>query len=497
MNATIHLDTNHNVGEIDRRIFGGFLEHLGRAIYQGVYDPGNPLSDANGFRLDVIGKLRELRMPIMRYPGGNFVSAYDWRDGIGPRDKRPSRPDFAWKSIEPNQFGTDEFMQWCKMLGTEPMMAVNLGTAGAREAGELLEYCNLTIDTKWAQLRKQHGHAEPYGVKVWCLGNEMDGQWQAGHCTAMEYARRARQASCLMKGLDKNIQTVICGSSGRFMKTYMQWDREVLEECWETADFISAHRYSDNHRNDSAWFLAEGVEIDQIIRDYSGLVDYARGKFRSNKQVYLSFDEWNVWYRQRGGDGGWKESPHLLEEVYNLEDALVCAQYLNAFIRRADFVKMACLAQIVNVIAPIMTNKNGLLIQSIFYPIEMISKNAAGISLHPRIECATYPAGERGDVPAIDASATFDSKTGDASFFIVNRDARQPATVTLKLADRKITRIISGEGVGGQDVRTANSWESPNEIKRFAVDAKLIDGGIEVLVQAPGFAAVKVATSPA
>ncbi|MDP6715385.1 MAG: alpha-L-arabinofuranosidase C-terminal domain-containing protein, partial [SAR202 cluster bacterium] len=383
MKASVRLDTDHNTGEIDPRIFGGFLEHLGRAVYEGVYDPGNPLSDDDGFRTDVIDALGKLRMPCVRYPGGNFVSNYDWRDGIGPRDQRPSRPDFAWKSVDPNTFGVDEFVAWCRTLNTEPMMAVNLGTLGPAEASALVEYCNLESGTSWSDMRRQNGHDAPHGIDMWCLGNEMDGPWQAGHVPAQEYAMRAQQAARLMKGIDPNIELVLCGSSGRGLDTYLEWDRIVLEYCWEDVDYISAHRYSRNTEDDSAWFLAEGVEIERILSDYDGLVKYVRGVKKSDKKVYVSFDEWNVWYKVMQRDGGWSVAPHMMEEVYNLEDALICAQYLNAFIRHADLVKIACLAQIVNVIAPILTSSGGLLIQSTFYPFQMFAERAKGVSLIP------------------------------------------------------------------------------------------------------------------
>jgi alpha-N-arabinofuranosidase len=496
MNATIYLDSQHHVGTIDRRIFGGFLEHLGRAVYEGVFDPGNPLSDENGFRRDVIEALRPLGMPVIRYPGGNYVSACDWKDGVGPVEKRPRRPDFAWQSIESNRFGTNEFMKWCQKLGTEPMMAVNLGTAGATEAAQLVEYCNLPVGTMWADLRREHGRESPYGVKLWCLGNEMDGPWQAGHVPAEVYAQRAMQASQLMKGLDSSIQTIACGSSGRFMPTYLQWDREVLEYCWTSVDFISAHRYSENWRNDTAWFLAEGIEIDRIIADYAGLIGYVRGAKRSDKRVFLSFDEWNVWYRARGGDaekGGWKEAPHLIEEHYNLEDALVCAQYLAAFVRRADVVKVACIAQVVNVIAPILTRKEGLLIQSIYYPFLKFSQHAGGKSLVPVIDSPVYKAGERGEVPVIDACATM-HENGEVAVFAVNRSEASAVTVRVGMADLRVTSVVVAEVMGGDDPKVGNTWEEPDRVGMREGMAKVIDGQVEMTVPRTGFGVVRVRT---
>lgn len=492
MNATVHLDTHHHVGPIDRRIFGGFLEHLGRAVYEGVYDPGNPLSDTRGFRRDVLEVLRPMRMPLVRYPGGNFVSCYDWRDGVGPKDHRPVRPDYAWRSLESNQFGVDEFLPWCRLLGTAPMMAVNLGTLGTAEAAQLVEYCNLPGGTLWSDRRKANGAADPYGVKLWCLGNEMDGSWQAGHVPADVYAQRAGQAAVMMKGMDPSIELIACGSSGNFMKTYLHWDRTVLEYCWENIDYISAHRYSSNSRQDSAWFLAEGVEIDRVLDDYVGLLNYVCGVKRSKKRVYISFDEWNVWYKDRAGDGQWAHAPHLIEEIYNLEDALVCAQYLSAFIRRADVVKIACIAQIVNVIAPVLTRREGVLLQSTYWPFVLYSRYATGTSLTPVVHAETCPAGERGEVPAIDAAASYDEAGGAISIFLVNRRQDEEATVEVHLADLAVRRIAGVEVMGGGDVKAANSWEQPDAVVPVVGKASVVQGRLRVIVPAPGLAVLRV-----
>jgi alpha-N-arabinofuranosidase len=491
MQATLTLDTQFHVGEIDPRIFSGFLEHLGRAVYEGVYDPGSPLSDSNGFRQDVLAALRRLRMPLMRYPGGNFVSAYDWTDGIGPRDQRPRRPEFAWKSIETNTFGTDEFMHWCKEAQTAPMMAVNLGTKGPTEAGALLEYCNFPVGTYWADKRAANGHPEPYGVKTWCLGNEMDGPWQAGHVPAAEYALRADQAAKLMRGLDSSIELVACGSSGRGMATYLDYDRVTLEYCWNDVHYISAHRYSANHQNDTPWFLAEGVEIERIIEDYAGLFDYVRGLKRSDKRIYLSFDEWNVWYKARSGDGKWAEAPHLLEEVYNLEDALVAAQYLNAFIRRADVVKIACIAQIVNVIAPLLTKSDGLLVQSIYYPFQLMAEHTRGKSLRPVLDSPLVKSGARGEAPVLDVSASL-ADDGSLAVFVVNRSTTDATDLHVRLSDAKVTEILGLDVLSGTDPKAANTWEQPNLVAPTPGSAQLTDGGgISLSIPALGFAALR------
>ena len=289
MKAKLKLDTAFNKGKIDHRIFSGFLEHLGRAIYGGVYDPDNDLSDSNGLRRDVVEAMTGLNMPFVRYPGGNFVSNYDWRDGVGA--ERKPFPDFAWRATEPNQFGVDEFMKWCQAVGTSPMLAINLGTLGPKEGAELVEYCNLNTDTYWSNTRRINGNAEPYNVKMWCLGNEMDGPWQAGHVPADQYSLKARNAARLIRGIDPSVELIAAGSSGRFMSTYMEWDRTVLETCWDDINFISAHRYSNNSDDDTPNFLAEGTIIDSILTDYASVIRYVKARNKSNHNIYVSFDE--------------------------------------------------------------------------------------------------------------------------------------------------------------------------------------------------------------
>ena len=497
MKATVKLDIDRRAGEIDRRLFGGFLEHLGRAVYGGVYDPDSPLGDADGFRTDVAESLRALDMPCVRYPGGNFVSNYDWRDGVGPREKRPSRADFAWKSIEPNTFGVDEFVRWCREIGTEPMMAVNLGTLGPREAADLVEYCNLEGGTHWSDARRANGSAAPHAVKLWCLGNEMDGPWQAGHCPAPEYARKARQAARLLRGIDPSVELVLCGSSGRGMATYLEWDRTVLEHCWDEVEYISAHRYSGNHEDDTAWFLAEGVEIDRILDDYAGLLAYVRGVKKSDKRVFVAFDEWNVWYKNHEADGGWTVGPSLLEEVYNLEDALVCAQYLNSFLRHADVVRIACLAQIVNVIAPVLTRPDGILVQSIYHPLQLFSRHAKGVSLAPVVDGPTYEAGARGEVPVLDVSASHDEETGAVSLFLVNRGTSQDLEVEISFGERRAGTAVEVEVLSGDDPKAHNSWEAPEVVAPARGRAvRGDDGKLRVTAPALGLTVVRAQLEP-
>ncbi len=372
--TTLHLHTRFQVGPVDPRIFGGFLEHLGRAVYGGIYDPDSARSDSDGFRSDVLAALGRLNLTVLRYPGGNFASGYHWQDGIGPRDQRQTVRDLAWGSLEPNRFGTGECLALCRKMGWAPMLTVNLGTGTPEEARDWVEYCNLPGGTRFADLRVRNGGTDPYAVKLWCLGNEMDGPWQLGHVPAGQYALRARQAAQMMKAADPSIELIACGSCGTGLPTYLEWDRTVLEDLGDGIEHLSLHRYVGNPAGDTADFLAVTNSIDRQIEEMDSVCRFVQARRRSSKRITLAFDEWNVWYKDMQMDGQGQFAPHLIEEVYNLEDALVAAGFLNCFIRHADSVRLANLAQIANVIAPVLTRGDELLIQSIFYPFEMISK---------------------------------------------------------------------------------------------------------------------------
>ena len=374
LSASLTLTRARTIGAVDPRLYGSFIEHLGRAVYGGIYEPGHPSADAYGFRQDVLNLIRELNVSMVRYPGGNFVSGYTWEDGIGPLEKRPRRLELAWKSVEPNLFGTDEFMHWCKLAGLAPMMAVNLGTRGIEAAGALVEYCNHPSGTAWSDLRIANGSKDPHNVKVWCLGNEMDGPWQIGHKTAEEYGRLACETAKVMKWTDPSIELVACGSSGRGMATFPAWESTVLEHTYEHVEYISLHTYYGNRTGDTPTFLARSLDMDRFIETVAATCDHVQAHKRSKKRLYLSFDEWNVWYHSNTADKAmepWQVAPPLLEDVYNFEDALVVGCMLISLLKHADRVKMACLAQLVNVIAPIMTDNNGpAWCQTIYYPFQ-------------------------------------------------------------------------------------------------------------------------------
>jgi alpha-N-arabinofuranosidase len=465
----IYADARRTFAPIQRELFGSFLEQLGRAIYEGIYDPQSKLSDSNGYRKDVTEEIRKLGVPIIRYPGGNFVSGYNWLDGVGPKSNRPRVLDKAWNTVNSNEFGTDEFLAWCRLAGTEPLLAVNLGTGTAEESAALVEYCNVEKGTRWSDLRRKNGVADAYKVKNWCLGNEMDGPWQIGHMTATEYGLKAEDAARQMRYVDPSLKLVACGSSGPGMPTYLEWDREVLEQCYDYVDAISLHRYFNNAEDtggDSSKFLAMNLSMERQIDEVAAVCDVVRGHKRSSKRLWLSFDEWNVWYRARTGaavNGGKQTAPHLLEEVYNLEDALLVGGLLNALIRKADRVKLACLAQLVNVIAPIMTNENGLLRQTTYYPYSWALEFARGVALDLLVESPAYDVPRLGEVPYVDVAGTLQAESGKMALFLLNRDLTKPRQVEI-VWEGSSPRAGEAIVLTGSDLKASNTFEAPARV---------------------------------
>jgi len=482
--ARVYVDTRRTIAPLDRNLFGSFLEHLGRAIYEGIYDPGSKLSDANGFRKDILNEIRRLGVPIIRYPGGNFVSGYNWLDGVGPKQNRPRTLDKAWDTIESNQFGTNEFLAWCKAVGTEPLMGMNLGTGTPEEAAALVEYCNVEKGTRWSELRRQHGIPDPYKVQHWCLGNEMDGPWQIGHMSATEYGLKAADAARQMRYVDSSLKLIACGSSGPLMPTYLEWDREVLEQCYQYVDGLSLHRYFGNDEretgNDTSKYLALNLSMERQIAETVAVCDLVRGHKRSPKKLWLSFDEWNVWYRARTGDavdGHRQEAPHLLEEVYNLEDALLVGGLINSLLRNADRVKLACLAQLVNVIAPIMTDANGLFRQTIYYPYSWALQFAKGAVLNLLVESSTYEVSGLDPVAHLDVAGSLDRNDGKLSLFILNRDLSKAHEVEVVWEDAAPARAISASLLTGDDLKASNSFAAPQRVAPQSFRTPATSGG--------------------
>jgi alpha-N-arabinofuranosidase len=467
--TTIHLHTGFQIAPVDPRIFGGFLEHMGRAVYEGIYDPKSARADADGCRSDVLAQLRSLAMTALRYPGGNFASGYHWQDGVGPRESRPTVRELAWQSAEPNRFGTDEFMRLCRKMGWAPMLTVNLGTGSPEEARNWVEYCNSRPGTRYANLRAANGSLQPHAVSLWCLGNEMDGPWQLGHVPADQYAIRAQQAARMMKDADQSIELVVCGSCNPGMSTYMEWDRQVLDHLGDLADYVSLHNYAGNRSDDTSDYLAVSNAIDHQIEEMDAVCRVIQAKRHSKKRAFLCFDEWNVWYKNMQMDGEGQFAPHLIEEVYNLEDALVVAGFLHSFVRHADVVKIANLAQIVNVIAPILTKGDDVLVQSIFHPFEMFSKRRSGVSLRCSVEGPGYEGKTNGFVPYVDSSAILDE--GSLHVFLTNRSLDEAAEVRIALTGREFLSSENAEMLTGPGPKSANSFEDKNVVVAKSFEA--------------------------
>jgi len=474
--TTVTVHPSFPVDEVDPRVFGGFLEHLGRAVYGGVYDPGSPLADGHGCRTDVLEALGGMHLTTMRWPGGNFASAYHWLDGIGPPGTRPVVREPAWRSAETNAFGTHEFLDLAERVGWVPMLAVNLGTGTPEEAADWVEYCNARVGTRWADRRAAEGRATPWGVPLWCLGNEMDGSWQLGHVPADEYGRRAQQAAMQMKLVDPSIETVVCGSSMVDSATYGTWDRTALEIVGEHADYISLHRYVGNMAGDLEDYLATGRALDLQIEDMAAVCRSVRASTRARRTVRLCFDEWNVWYRNFEMDGGWRQAPALLEESYDLADAVVAAQFLLSFIRHADSVKVANLAQVVNVIAPVLTRDDGVLLQTIYHPFRMIAERGTGTALQVATDGPTVDVRTNGRTPVVDAAAVLDGAT--LHLFAVNRSPDRAAPVRFQVPGGRITPS-DGELLAGPSPDASNTWDAPAAVVPVSVDLEGVPDGVQ------------------
>jgi alpha-N-arabinofuranosidase len=481
LTASLTLHPENRISAVDPRLYGSFIEHLGRAVYGGIYEPGHPTADEKGLRGDVIDLVRELGVPVVRYPGGNFVSGYHWEDGIGPRGQRPRRLELAWRTIETNQFGLDEFVAWCRKAGSTPLMAVNLGTRGPDEARRLVEYCNHPGGTQLSDLRIANGARAPHAIHTWCLGNEMDGPWQICGKTAEEYGRVALETAKVMKWVDPTIELVACGSSGRGMPTFGAWETTVLDHTYEQVEYISLHAYYGNRENDTPNFLAKSLDMDRFIRAVAATCDAVGAKKHSRKTVHLSFDEWNVWYHSNDADRQippWSEAPAQLEDVYNFEDALLVGCLLITLLRHADRVKIACLAQLVNVIAPIMTQNGGpAWRQTTFYPFMHASRFGRGEALDLRIQSPVYDDKEFDAVPYLEAVAVQDAEAGTVTVFAVNRSLDQSLRIDGDARGFEGYRVVEHLLLTHADLKAENTPAAPdNVIPSSGGDARLEAG---------------------
>ncbi|WP_028800963.1 alpha-N-arabinofuranosidase [Streptomyces sp. 142MFCol3.1] len=487
--ARFALDPAFTVGAVDPRLFGSFVEHLGRCVYTGIFEPGHPSADEAGLRTDVLELVRELGVTAVRYPGGNFVSGYNWEDSVGPVEERPRRLDLAWRSTETNRFGLGEYIAFLKKIGpqAEPMMAVNLGTRGVAEALALQEYANHPFGTARSDLRIAHGAKDPYGIRLWCLGNEMDGPWQTGHKTAEEYGRLAAETARAMRQIEPDLELVACGSSGQGMETFAAWEATVLEHTYDLVDHISLHAYYEETDGDRDSFLASAVDTESFIENVVATCDHVGARLKSAKKINLSFDEWNVWYQSRPNPHpveDWQEAPRILEDVYTVTDAVVFGSLLIALLRHADRVTVACLAQLVNVIAPIMTEPDGpAWRQTTFFPFAQASKHGRGEVLDVRVDSPTYRTKKYGEVDLLHATAVR-AEDGSVTVFAVNRDRTAPLPLEVVLSRLDLTTVVEHTALSDTDPDAVNTADDQERVTPHPVDgAALRDGTLTAVLE--------------
>jgi len=483
--AKMVIDKDFQICRADDRIYGSFIEHLGRAVYDGLYQPGNAQSDEDGFRKDVMEMVKELNVPIIRYPGGNFVSNFFWEDSVGPVEKRPARLELAWKSLEKNEVGLNEFSRWTKKVNSQMMMAVNLGTRGIADACNLLEYCNHPGGTKYSDMRISHGYKEPHKVKVWCLGNEMDGPWQLGHKTMEEYGRLAEETAKAMKLIDPSIELVSCGSSALDMPTFPKWEATTLEHTYDYVDYISMHQYYGNRDNDSLDFLACSDDMDEFIRTVVSACDYVKAKKRGKKNINISFDEWNVWFHSNAADDDitenhpWQVAPPMLEDIYTFEDALLVGLMLITLLKHADRVKIACLAQLVNVIAPIMTEAGGgpAWRQTIFYPFMHASTYGRGIVMQPMVFTPRHDTSRHEDVTDVESVAVYNEEKDELTVFAVNRTLDEDIELTTDIRGMGKYRVLEHIVLEESDLKVVNGAGEQRVVPKSTARSE-IDGAV-------------------
>lgn len=476
--SKVMVDKNFVVADVDKRIYGSFIEHLGRAVYGGIYEPGHPSADEQGFRRDVIEAVKALQVPIIRYPGGNFVSGYNWEDGVGPKDQRKRLLELAWWTTETNEVGTNEFADWAKLVGSDVMMAVNLGTRGADAARNLVEYCNHPSGSYWSDLRIAHGYKEPHRFKTWCLGNEMDGPWQICAKTAEEYGRLANETAKVMRWVDPSIELVACGSSSSGMNTFGYWESTVLDLCYDQVDYLSLHTYYNNNYNDTANFLATSLDLDHFINSVASICDATQAKKRSKKKLMLSLDEWNVWKTigSSRAEQRWQIAPPEFEDVYNMEDALAVGCYLITMLKHADRVKMACLAQLVNVIAPITTTADGgLLLQTTYYPFLHASSFGRGKVLQSIVSSPVYDSKDFTDVPYLESVVVYEEEQGVITIFAVNRHLSESMAVDVDLRSFGELSLLEHIVLEHDDLKAFNSTAAPQQVVPHTGGSTVVD----------------------
>ena len=499
MKADIIVNKDFIKARIDKRIYSSFVEHMGRVVYSGIYEPGHPTADEDGFRRDVLEKVKEMGVTGIRYPGGNFVSCYDWKDGVGPVQNRPKRLEIAWRAIETNEFGTNEFMKWAKKADIEPIFAVNLGTKGIENAVSLVEYCNIKEGTYYSDLRREHGVSQPYHIKTWCLGNEMDGHWQIGHKTADDYGKLAQQTAKAMKQVDTDIKLVSCGSSKSDMITYPDWEMTTLGYTYDYVDYISLHQYYGNQEKGTKYFLAQSIDMENYIHTVLAACDVVKAKKRSKKVLNISFDEWGVWstpdivVAAQVDEKPWQIAPHLSEQIYTMEDSLLFSSMLMNFIKYADRIKIACQSLLTNISAAIMTDRGGeVWVQPIFYPFSWMANYGNGLVVQEVLQCQAYSCEGFENVPYVDEVVVYNDEKNELVIFAVNRSEEESVDLNLMLQQFQVERIKEHLALSHKDKKACN-LKNHDEVKPYHVeDSEVSDGLVKAKLQPLSFNMLRI-----
>ncbi len=479
--AKCFSDKHYTIGKIDEKLYSSFTEHLGRSIYSGIYEPGHYTADDKGYRQDVMELVKELGVPVIRYPGGNFVSCYDWHDGIGPKENRPKRMDYAWSTIETNEFGIDEFCQWAERVGVEPMIAVNLGTGTIKDAGDLVEYCNHPDGTYWSDLRAKmdiQNHIM-LNTGAWVMKWKEVGRQDIFRQKIIQ--KKALEAAKIMRWVDPSIKLVACGSSYEMLPTYMEWDRVMLTELYDQADYISTHNYTMNSGQGTTNFLAAYKQLDNHIKNSAKVVEYVKAKNHFDKDIKICLDEWNVWNFQdikldslddlaglttfeMTSAEKWEIAPSILQEKYSLLDALVVGGLGITLLNNVDVVEIACLAQLINVIAPITTVRGGgVFTQTTYHPFHMLRKYGHGTTMKAVVEAETYSC-EFGELPIVEPAVVYNEETDEVRVFVLNCSQEEDTEFQMELQGYGDKKSVKHLVLNGDDLEARNTLENPDNV---------------------------------
>jgi alpha-N-arabinofuranosidase len=480
LKAEVDVDGEAVIGEIHPHVYGHFVEHLERCVYGGIWT-----EDGDHVREDTLGLVRALQPPVIRYPGGNFASGYHWEDGVGPRDLRPRRYDKAWNSWESNAVGTDEFMAFCAAVPADPFLVVNDGSGTPEEAARWVAYCNDAPTTGMGPLRASNGHADPYGVQLWGIGNEVWGQWQIGHTDASEYARRLRHFAVAMRQADPSIHIVAVGDGPHTDQPddpARLWNEAVLREAGALIDYLSFHIYQPNQEGWKESYDADALHhtVCAAPLDVEAIVGRMARQIEAlapGGRIGVALDEWNLWLAPPPGAA----TMHRL--IYTLRDALYVAGMLNVFHRCCRTLTLANLAQLVNVLPAIVTDEQRAYATPIYYPFLMY-RQMEKLAVHAQVQVRAFNSEALGNiqahrsVPYLDVTATRDEPGQRLVLGVVNRHPTLPVEATVHWRGLGPLRTARAWILSSTDPLAANSFDAPNQV--VTREVLLPEGEVEV-----------------